>query len=393
VKCETAVSETSIKSSDSSGPRTLGQITDEEIFPLKRNEKVKIDFSNKLYLAPLTTVGNLPFRRICKDLGVDVTCGEMALATQLLQAKQSEWSLLKRHPSEDLFGVQVCGGYPDTMTRCAQLLSETCDLDFIDINCGCPIDLIYNKGCGSALMTKANKLEQMCRSMIGVMGDVPLTVKIRTGVSDHKAIAHNLIPRLRDAGVSLVTLHGRSREQRYTRKADWDYISRCAATGAPMPVFGNGDVLSYEDANLHMETHGVSGVMIARGALIKPWVFTEIKEQRHWDISSNERLDLLRTYCNYGMEHWGSDHQGIETTRRFLLEWLSFTHRYIPVGLLERLPQSINDRPPYYRGRNDLETLMGSSNCGDWVKITEMLLGPVPDSFKFLPKHKANAYQ
>ncbi|CAG5132709.1 unnamed protein product [Candidula unifasciata] len=373
--------------------RTFGCITDEEIIRLQPGEVKKIDFKNKLYLAPLTTVGNLPFRRICKTFGADITCGEMALVTQLLKGKQSEWSLIKRHPSEDLFGVQICGSYPDTMTRCAQLLTETCSVDFIDINCGCPIDLIYQKGMGSALMGKATKLEQICRSMIGVMGNTPLTVKLRTGVFDNKNVAHNILPRLRDAGVSLVTLHGRSREQRYTKLADWDYAARCAAVASPMPVFGNGDILSYEEANLHMNNHGVSGVMIARGALIKPWIFTEIKEQRHWDISSGERFDILRKFTNYGLEHWGSDHQGVENTRRFLLEWLSFLHRYIPVGVLEQVPQHINERPPYYIGRNDLETLMASANCADWIKISEMLLGPVPPTFMFLPKHKANAYQ
>ncbi|BFZ01663.1 hypothetical protein BsWGS_04702 [Bradybaena similaris] len=372
---------------------SFGCITDEEVIRLQPREIKKIDFKNKLYLAPLTTVGNLPFRRICKTFGADITCGEMALVTQLLQGKQSEWSLIKRHPSEDLFGVQICGSYPDTMTRCAQLLTETCSIDFIDINCGCPIDLIYQKGMGSALMGKVTKLEQICRSMIGVMGNTPLTVKLRTGVFNNKNIAHSIVPRLRDAGVSLVTLHGRSREQRYTKLADWEYASQCATAAAPMPVFGNGDILSYEDTNLHFSNHGVSGVMIARGALIKPWIFTEIKEQRHWDISSGERFDILKKFANYGLEHWGSDHQGVENTRRFLLEWLSFLHRYIPVGVLEQLPQRINERPPYYIGRNDLETMMASANCADWIKISEMLLGPVPPNFLFLPKHKANAYQ
>lgn len=95
-----------------------------------------------------------------------------------------------------------------------------------------------------------------------------------------------------------------------------------------------------------------------------------------------------------GLEHWGTDQKGVETTRRFLLEWLSFLYRYIPVGLLEVLPQDMNQRPPSHMcGRNDLETLMLSKNSADWVKISEMLLGPVPDGFYFEAKHKANAYK
>lgn len=132
--------------------------------------------------------------------------------------------------------------------------------------------------------------------------------------------------------------------------------------------------------------------MIGRGALIKPWIFTEIKEQKLWDISSSERFDVLKKYVNYGLEHWGSDTKGVENTRRFLLEWLSFLYRYIPVGLLETPPQKVNERPPRYRGRNDLETLMSSASATDWIKISEILLGPVPEGFQFLPKHKANSY-
>ncbi|XP_053869823.1 tRNA-dihydrouridine(47) synthase [NAD(P)(+)]-like isoform X2 [Malaclemys terrapin pileata] len=334
--------------------KTIGPVTDEDVIKLRLCEKKRLAIQGKLYLAPLTTCGNLPFRRICKRFGADVTCGEMAVCTNLLQGQSSEWALLKRHYTEDLFGVQLEGAFPDTMTRCAELLNQTIEMDFVDINVGCPIDLVYKKGGGCALMNRSNKFEQIVRGMN--------------------------------------SLHGRSREQRYTKVADWEYIAECAKLASPMPLFGNGDILSYEDANRAMQT-GVSGIMIARGALIKPWIFTEVKEQRHWDISSNERLDILKDFTNYGLEHWGSDTQGVEKTRKFMLEWLSFLCRYIPAGLLEYLPQKINERPPYYMGRDYLETLMASQNVDDWIKISEMLLGPVPTNFTFLPKHKANSYR
>ncbi|CAJ0929087.1 unnamed protein product [Ranitomeya imitator] len=296
------------------------------------------------------------------------------------------------------------GAFPDTLIKCAELLNRTIEVDFVDINVGCPIDLFYKKGGGCGLMTRMNKFEQIVRGMKSVL-DVPLTVKIRTGVQEKVNLAHKLIPELRDWGcrwslsgnhqMSSLTdslLHGRSREQRYTKLADWEYIKRCAEIADPLPFFGNGDIFSFEDANLALET-GVSGIMMARGALVKPWLFTEIKEQRHWDISSSERLDILRDFTNFGFEHWGSDMQGVERTRRFLLEWLSFLCRYIPVGLLERVPQKLNERPPYYMGRDYMETLMASQNVNDWIKISEMFLGPVPPNFTFLPKHKANSYK
>ncbi|XP_047388203.1 tRNA-dihydrouridine(47) synthase [NAD(P)(+)]-like isoform X2 [Sciurus carolinensis] len=357
--------------------QTCGPLTDEDVVRLRPCEKKRC--------------GNLPFRRICKRFGADVTCGEMAVCTNLLQGQMSEWALLKRHQCEDIFGVQLEGAFPDTMTKCAELLGRTIEVDFVDINVGCPIDLVYKKGGGCALMNRTAKFQQIVRGMSQVL-DVPLTVKLRTGVQERVNLAHRLLPELRDWGASLVTLHGRSREQRYTKLADWQYIAQCAKAASPMPLFGNGDILSYDDASRAMKT-GVAGVMIARGALLKPWLFTEIKEQRHWDISSSERLDILRDFTSYGLEHWGSDTQGVEKTRRFLLEWLSFLCRYVPVGLLERLPQKVNERPPYYLGRDYLETLMASQQAADWIRISEMLLGPVPPSFVFLPKHKANAYK
>ena len=368
-----------------------------------------MDFKGKLYLAPLTTVGNLPFRRVCKQLGADITCGEMALCTNLLQGQPAEWALLRRHPSEDVFGAQICGGYPDAVSRCAQLIDDEFvsagGIDFVDINMGCPIDLICNKGAGSMLLQKPDRMELVARAAAPLLS-CPLTLKTRIGYYDDKRVAHEIIPRMAGWGVRAVTLHGRSRQQRYSRLADWKYIGECVSSANALcgksatnvdafSVIGNGDVFGFRDYDAHVSANGGAGVatcMIARGALIKPWIFTEIKERRDWDISSGERLDLLRRFAAYGLEHWGADARGVANTRRFLLEWLSFLHRYVPVGLLERVPVGIHERPPSYVGRNDLETLMASTQASDWVKITTMLLGPPPEDFHFKPKHKSNAY-
>jgi len=313
------------------------------------------------------------------------------MATNLLQGQVSEWALLRRHPSEDIFGVQLAGSGAENLGKAAQLIEEHMHVDFVDINMGCPIDVVCNKGCGAQLATRHTKVQGIVRTMSELLS-CPLTLKMRTGYDMNTPTAHRLIPKLCGWGAAALTLHGRSRQQRYSKSADWSYISQCASgMSHDVPLIGNGDVFSYEDVDQALQG-GVTTVMLARGALVKPWLFTEIKERRHWDISASERLEILQRFTRYGLEYWGTDELGVARCRNFMLEWLSFLHRYVPVGLLERLPARLQDRPPRFVGRNDLETLMASPNADDWVKITELLLGPVPSSFEFTPKHKANAY-
>merc|ERR1712166_265174 len=368
----------------------------------KLKTKKIVDFSNKVYVAPLTTVGNLPFRRIMKQFGADITCGEMALSTNLLEGKASEWALLKRHPSEDIFGVQLAAAHPDQFTRVSELVEKYTDVDFVDLNLGCPLDLLCNKGAGAALMMRERKLKGASEGMSNNLS-CSITVKMRTGWNIHKPFAHELVPKIQSwniDGLSAIMVHGRSRLQRYKLDANWDYISQVANSESKdipsIPIIGNGDIFSYSEYTEKVVSHASLSptAMLGRGALIKPWLPTEIKEKRDWDISATERLDILKDFVKHGLEHWGSDQQGINNTRRFLLEWLSFLYRYVPVGLLEVLPQKMNQRPPLYmQGRNDLETLFLSKNPADWVKISEMVLGPVPDDFAFRPKHKSSSYE
>ncbi|KJA22425.1 hypothetical protein HYPSUDRAFT_67097 [Hypholoma sublateritium FD-334 SS-4] len=367
-------------------------------------EKKRLHWKGKTYLAPLTTVGNLPFRRMCVDLGADITCGEMGLASSFLSGSKEEWSLVRRHPSEKIFGVQVAGNKPANLVPTAEVLAKECgpNLDFVDVNCGCPIDLVFKSGSGSALLDSAGKLGKILIGMNQALGEIPVTVKLRTGVKDGKNTAHKLMPRLAtEWSAGCITLHGRTRQQRYTRLADWDYIKQCVEVVRtkeadedlpPVPIFGGGDCFSSHDYWTNVEASGVDGVMIGRGALIKPWIFTEIQEKREWDISARERLELIRKYSEYGLNHFGSDTTGVNATRRYLCEALSFQYRYVPIGILEQLPGRINDRAPAFRGRNDLESLLSSPDSNDWVKISEMFLGPAPETWNFTPKHKSNAY-
>lgn len=355
------------------------------ILPKERSKQV--DFKDKLVLAPLTTIGNLPFRRICKRFGADITIGEMALSHQLLAGSIQEWALVHRHESEDVFGVQIAGSTVEQVTQVTEILNKLTTVDFIDLNVGCPVDLMCQQGLGSALLTRLTRLEDLVTGMAQT-SQVPVTVKVRIGKDWNHPVTHSQIaPVVHTWGASALTVHGRSKEQRYRSDANWDYVAQCASV-CKVPLIGNGDIYNWQEAQAHKDA-GISSLMLARGAIIKPWLFTEIKEQRHWDISSSERLDILREFTNNGLEHWGSDSQGVEKTRYFLLNWLSMLNRYVPVGLLERVPITIGQKAPRFIGRNDLETLMGSSSIDDMINISSMLLGPPPDNFKFEPKHKA----
>ncbi|TRX93830.1 hypothetical protein FHL15_005212 [Xylaria flabelliformis] len=423
--------------------------------PFKPSEKRKIYFGRETpVLAPLTTQGNLPFRRLCSDLGAQITYSEMAMGLPLIQGQKGEWALMKTHESElasprytpengkivegydnakDLkWGAQISGNQAWVAMKAAEALTKFLPhLRVIDLNCGCPIDLVFQTGAGSGLLDTPNKLEKMVRGMNAVSGEVPITVKLRTGVRDGRPTVQRIIERLafgnsdfRDRlgapGTAAMTLHGRSRQQRYTKKANWEYIAECAALiqsyknkkddltdtalepdqstqantlDGGIYFIGNGDCYSHIDYFSHIDNAKVDSVMIARGAMIKPWIFEEIEKGQYLDKSASERLGYVEKFVRYGLEAWGSDEIGLGHTRRFLLEWLSFTCRYIPIGLLEHLPPSIQDRPPKYRCRDDLETLLASTNYKDWIKITEMFLGPAHPNFTFQPKHKSNSYE
>lgn len=370
-------------------------------------EKKPLDLHRKKIVSPLTTVGNLPYRRLMRKLGADVTYSEMALSVPLIQGTNSEWALPKAHVSEyPGYGVQIACSKAWQAAKAAEALAEHSSghISEINLNSGCPIDLLYRQGSGSALLDNPARMIRCLNAMNYVSGEIPVTVKIRTGTKDEHPIAEGLVKRLvNETDVAAITLHGRSRQQRYTKLADWDYISKVATTlrqceeeaerERRIQFVGNGDVNNFEDWYAHVNSNeAIDSVMVARGALIKPWIFEEVDAQQHLDKTSRERLDILKDYAQFAMEHWGTDEYGISQCRRFFCEFMSFFHRYIPMGICERFPVALNERPPNWRGRDELETQLGSTNVEDWIKLSELFFGKTDENFVFMPKHKSNSY-
>ncbi|KAJ3451016.1 tRNA-dihydrouridine(47) synthase [NADP(+)]-like [Anaeramoeba flamelloides] len=365
--------------------------------PVKREDKKKIDLKGKLILAPLTTLGNLPFRRLCIGEGAEVTVSEMVVGNKILLGKSAEFSLVRRHASEKYFGVQIAASSHWVASKTTELLTnEFCcgekgGIDFFDLNSSCPIDFAVKKKMGAYLLEEPKRLSSLVKSM-SLVTHLPVTLKIRTGFRKSKIIANKIAALGQDSGASAIFIHGRTQQQRYSLHADWNVIYDVAKS-VSVPVIGSGDVFSQTEYWNHFgQCDSLGGIAIGRGALIKPWIFREIKEKQVLDPSASERLDLMKKYVKYGLEHWGSDQRGISRTRRFLLEWLSFTWRYVPTGCLERAQVLVGNIPQFVP-RNDLEALLSSNQTEDWLKISSLLLGEAESEFKFTPTHISRSWR
>jgi len=286
-------------------------------------------FGASVWLAPLTRGGHLAFRRLCVELGAEATVGEMVTVRDLLgRGRASAFALLRSHPSEALFGVQLAGRAPDALAEAAAL-AESRGARFVDLNCGCPIAVITGRGLGASLLRKPGRLARLVAAMVKAVR-VPVTVKLRTGWSAEKRNVRELARACEEAGAAAIAIHGRTREQRYTQAADWDLIGQVAAERG-VPVIGNGDILTHYEAAERRRRAGVRSVMLGRGALIKPWLFREIREGRAWEPSAEERFALLTRFAAMLREHFGADERGRGRAMGFLPWHLGFFCRYRPL--------------------------------------------------------------
>ena len=232
-----------------------------------------VTLPNNLILAPMAGVTDLPFRLLCKEQGAGLLCMEMVSAKAILYKNRNTESLLEIDPRENPVSLQLFGSDPEIISTIAHQIEER-PFDILDLNMGCPVPKIVNNGEGSALMKNPKLAGEIIRRTVRAI-DKPVTVKIRKGFDDEHINAVEMAKIAEDAGAAAVAVHGRTREQFYSGKADWDII-RQEKEAVSIPVIGNGDLLTAEDVIAMEEQTGCDGFMIARGAQGNPWIFRQI---------------------------------------------------------------------------------------------------------------------
>ena len=230
---------------------------------------------NPYVLAPMAGVTDLPFRLLCREQGVGLLCMEMVSAKAIQYNNKNTKALLEIHPEEPPVSLQLFGSEPDVISEIAKQIEEL-PFSILDINMGCPVPKIVKNGEGSALMKNPKLVHEIVSKTVKAI-EKPVTVKIRKGFDDSCINAVEIAKIIEDAGAAAVAVHGRTREQFYSGKADWDII-RQVKEAVSIPVIGNGDVVSGESAIAMMKQTGCDGVMIGRGAQGNPWIFSELIE-------------------------------------------------------------------------------------------------------------------
>lgn len=242
---------------------------------MKKLKIGNVELDNPYILAPMAGVTDLPFRLLCKEQGAGLLCMEMVSAKAIQYNNKNTKALLEIHPEEQPVSLQLFGSDPDVISEIAKRIEEL-PFAILDINMGCPVPKIVKNGEGSALM-KNPKLVYEIVSKTAKAIQKPVTVKIRKGFDDSCVNAVEIAKIVEEAGGKAVAVHGRTREQYYSGKADWDII-RKVKEAVSIPVIGNGDVVSGESAIAIQKETGCDGVMIGRGAQGNPWIFSELLE-------------------------------------------------------------------------------------------------------------------
>lgn len=285
-----------------------------QIKPLKIGS---VTLPNNLILAPMAGVTDLPFRLLCKEQGAGLLCMEMVSAKAILYKNRNTESLLSIHPGENPVSLQLFGSDADIVSDIAHQIEER-PFDILDLNMGCPVPKIVNNGEGSALMKNPSLAGKIIEKTVKAVKK-PVTVKIRKGFDEEHVNAVEIAKIAENAGAAAIAVHGRTREQFYSGKADWDII-RQVKDAVSIPVIGNGDLLTAEDVIAMGEQTGCDGFMIARGAQGNPWIFKQILHYfeigEHLPEPSFEEVSrMVLRHAKMLLEYKG-DYTGIREIRK-----------------------------------------------------------------------------
>jgi tRNA-dihydrouridine synthase B len=228
-----------------------------------------------LYLAPMAGVSESPFRRLCRRFGADVVVTEFLSAEGIRRENEATLAKLRFGSDERPIGVQIFGSDPSAMGEAAALVTDVFAPEFIDINFGCPVKKVVRRNGGSGCLKDLSLVDAVIRS-VSAATHLPVTVKIRSGWSEELRDPVSIALRCQDAGARVLALHPRTRTQMYTGAASWDEIA-AVVEALEIPVLGNGDIKSAEDAARMRQQTGCAGVMIARGSFGQPWIFTQAR--------------------------------------------------------------------------------------------------------------------
>ncbi len=251
-----------------------------------------IVLENSYILGPMAGVTDLPFRLLCKEQGAGLICMEMVSAKGILYNNKNTESLLQIHPEETPVSLQLFGSDPKIVSEMAKRIEER-PFTFLDINMGCPVPKVVRNGEGSALMKEPKLVYELVSAVVKAI-QKPVTVKIRKGFDEEHINAVEIAKIIEEAGAAAVAVHGRTREQYYSGKADWEIIRKVKEAVA-IPVIGNGDVTSGAKAIAMREQTGCDGVMIARGAQGNPWIFSELLSyEETGEIPPRPSVDEIR---------------------------------------------------------------------------------------------------
>ena len=280
-----------------------------------------LSVKNRAFLAPLAGVSDIPFRRICQELGAGLTYVEMLSSVAIKYNSKRTFEMMDRHKSESILGVQVTGGNAEDVALAVGVLDKK-GFDTIDINMGCPVRKVVNGGCGSAILKDPERISKtmaLCRNTT----KLPLSAKIRLGYTREDVNVLNSVSRIINEAADMVTIHGRTRSESYSTPCDLSGIQsglQVAIQEKSQAIkVGNGDVFGYKSALKMQQETACDAVMVSRGALGNPWVFKEIILEEEIQPTFEEWLDVVLRHIDYQKEYFGSSKLAAILMRKHLL--------------------------------------------------------------------------